>query len=56
MVQDDCTVMEKLNVCTHRVLAERVGFEPTKGYKPFTRLAGERLRPYSATSPCLDFQ
>ena len=32
-------------------MAERVGFEPTSGDKPETPLAGERLRPDSATSP-----
>ncbi len=27
------------------MLAEREGFEPSRGFKPPTRLAGERLRP-----------
>ncbi len=33
------------------VLAERVGFEPTKGLSPLTRLAIERLRPLGHLSP-----
>ena len=32
-------------------LAERVGFEPTKGLSPLTRLAIERLRPLGHLSP-----
>ena len=32
-------------------MAERVGFEPTKGLSPLTRLAIERLRPLGHLSP-----
>ncbi len=32
-------------------MAEREGFEPSMQDKPHTRLAGERLQPYSAISP-----
>ena len=33
------------------IVAERVGFEPTKSLSALTPLAGERLQPDSATSP-----
>ncbi len=33
------------------IVAERVGFEPTKSLSALTPLAGERLQPGSATSP-----
>ena len=33
------------------LVAERVGFEPTKGLSPLRRLAGARTKPDYATSP-----
>ena len=36
------------------IFTEREGFEPSIPVSQYTRLAGERLRPYSAISPLLE--